>query len=57
MSERFYRQLRQDGLGPDEIRLGNKVLITKESAAKWREERTAASKAEAALAGAPLAGR
>jgi hypothetical protein len=49
LSERFYRMLRQAGLGPDEIRLGgNKILITKEAAQRWRDARTAASKAEAA---------
>jgi hypothetical protein len=47
LSERFYRILRQAGLGPDEIRLGNKILISKEAAARWRDARTAASKTEA----------
>jgi hypothetical protein len=47
VSERFYRILRQAGLGPDEIHLGTKILISKEAAARWRAEREAASKAEA----------
>jgi hypothetical protein len=47
LSERYYRELRALGLGPDELRLGHKILISRESAQRWREERTAASKAEA----------
>jgi hypothetical protein len=43
ISEAFYYKLREDGLGPDEIRLGNKVLISQEAAARWRAERERAS--------------
>ena len=43
ISESFYYQLRDDGLGPVETRLGSRVLISAESAARWRAEREAAS--------------
>lgn len=49
ISEGFYFQLRDGGLGPDELRLGTRVFITFESAARWRAER------EAATAAAPKA--
>ena len=43
ISPSFYFKLRSQGLGPDETRLGARVIITKESAKRWREERTAES--------------
>jgi hypothetical protein len=43
ISEGFYFQLRAQGLGPDELRLGTRVLITHEAAARWRAEREAAT--------------
>lgn len=39
-----YYELRDAGMGPDEIRLGGKVLITQESAARWRAARDAEAK-------------
>lgn len=40
-----YYRLRDQGLGPDEFRLANnKVLITKEAAARWRAAREAEAK-------------
>jgi len=33
-----YYKLKHDGLAPAEIRVGNKPLITVESAAIWREQ-------------------
>jgi hypothetical protein len=39
----FYYKLRAQGLGPREIRLGTKVLITKEAAEAWRRAQEAAS--------------
>jgi hypothetical protein len=41
ISEGFYFKLREQGLGPDEMRLGARVLITHESAARWRIAREA----------------
>jgi hypothetical protein len=41
ISPSFYFKLRLQGLGPDEMRLGSRVIITKESAAAWRAARTA----------------
>jgi hypothetical protein len=38
-----YYKLRQKRLTPREIRLGARVLISKESAAAWRREREAAT--------------
>jgi hypothetical protein len=43
ISERFYFQLKADGRGPDEIKLGHRVLISREAAARWRAEREAES--------------
>lgn len=40
-----YHELRKSGKGPDEIKIGTRKLITKESAARWR----AARDAEAAM--------
>lgn len=37
----FYYLLRKQGLTPAEMALGNRRIITVESAAKWRQERTA----------------
>jgi hypothetical protein len=37
----LYYKLRQQGLTPTEIRLGTRVLISRESAATWRREREA----------------
>jgi hypothetical protein len=45
ISVAFYYKLRQQGLGPTEMRLGSKVLISKEAAAKWRRDREAATAA------------
>lgn len=36
-----YYELRDAGIGPDEIRLGGKVLITVEAAQRWRAARDA----------------
>jgi hypothetical protein len=48
ISERYYRDLRAEGKGPDEIRLGpTKILIPKEAAARWREQREQETKATA----------
>jgi len=55
ISKPFYFKLRAQGLGPEEIRLGARVLITRQSAEKWRAERMRASKRSgAALKGASL---
>ena len=43
LSESFYHNLKTEGLGPDEMRVGSKVLITFESAARWRAAREKAS--------------
>jgi|SRR6516225_4701867 hypothetical protein len=43
ISEAFYFKLRQEGRGPREMRLGTRVFITHESAARWRIEREAAT--------------
>jgi hypothetical protein len=36
ISERFYFKLKAAGRGPTEMRLGNRVLISREAAAHWR---------------------
>lgn len=43
ISESFYFKLKNRGLGPDEMHVGNKVLITDEAAKAWRAAREAAS--------------
>ena len=43
LSESFYHKLKNEGLGPDELKLGSKVLITHEAAARWRAARERAS--------------
>lgn len=43
ISRAFYFKLRSEGLGPRELRLGTRVLITAEAAADWRREREAAT--------------
>jgi hypothetical protein len=43
ISRATYYNLRQSGLGPREMRIGTRVLITAEAAAAWRREREAAT--------------
>ena len=45
ISEAFYFKLKKQGLGPDEMRLGSRIFITHESAARWRTVREAATAA------------
>jgi hypothetical protein len=45
ISESFYFKLQRQGLGPAEMRLGTRVLITQEAAEHWRREREAATAA------------
>jgi len=39
LSEGMYFKIRKQGLGPREMRVGSRVLITQEAAAAWRRER------------------
>ena len=41
LSHSFYYKLKAQGLGPREIKLNSKVLISREAAADWRREREA----------------
>jgi hypothetical protein len=43
ISESFYYAFRKDGLGPTEMRVGDRILISAEAAARWRAEREAAT--------------
>ena len=43
LSESFYHKLQNEGLGPIEMRVGAKVLITHEAAAQWCREREKAA--------------
>ena len=43
ISESFFYKLKAQGLGPDEMRLGSRILITHEAAARWRTAREAAT--------------
>jgi len=42
ISKSFYHKLQGQGLGPRTMRLGSRVLITREDARTWRKQRTAA---------------
>ena len=44
ISRAHYYNLRKVGLGPDEARAGDRVIITIEAAARWRRQRTAESR-------------
>ena len=62
ISESFFYQLKAEGLGPDVLRLGARVFVTHESAARWRmirEVKTAgmpASKRQRSCAPSPASG-
>ena len=43
LSESFYHKLQIDGLGPREMRIGARVLISHEAAAAWRKAREKAT--------------
>lgn len=43
ISEAFYYKLKKQGLGPREMRVGARTLISLEAAAAWRAERENAS--------------
>lgn len=47
ISRAFYYKLREDNRGPREIKIGTRVLISKEAAAAWRREREAATETAA----------
>jgi hypothetical protein len=44
ISRAHYYNLRKLGLGPDEARAGDRVIITVEAAARWRKQRTVTSR-------------
>jgi hypothetical protein len=44
ISEAFYFQIRNEGFGPVEMRLGRRRLISAEAAAAWRKAREAPHK-------------
>jgi predicted DNA-binding transcriptional regulator AlpA len=50
ISRRTYYRLREEGTGPQEIHVGDHVLITAESAARWRAELDAAELVQARAA-------
>jgi hypothetical protein len=43
ISEALYFQLQADGVGPRIMRVGGRVLISREAAAQWRRKREAAA--------------
>jgi hypothetical protein len=45
ISESFYHKLRNQGLGPRTMRVGTRVLISREAARQWRKQRTETSSA------------
>jgi hypothetical protein len=45
ISRAHYYNMRKLGLGPDEARVGDRVIITIESAARWRRQREKAARA------------
>jgi hypothetical protein len=44
ISTAFYFKLQRQGIGPRELRLGARTLISAEAAADWRRERELASR-------------
>lgn len=48
ISVAFYYVLRQEGLGPREMPLKSKILISYEAAAEWRRQREDAARPPAA---------
>jgi hypothetical protein len=44
ISRPFYYVLRARGQGPDEMRLGKRVVISNESARRWRKRHTRSAK-------------
>jgi hypothetical protein len=42
-STSFFHKLRKGGIGPAVVKIGNRTLITVESARRWRRERERAS--------------
>lgn len=48
ISRAFYFKLKNQGLGPTEMRVGSRVLVSKEAAASWRRARETANSPEAA---------
>jgi hypothetical protein len=48
ISPAMYFKIKAQGLGPREMKIGRRALITHEDAAKWRAERVAATNAEPA---------
>lgn len=53
LSEAMYFKLRSMGLGPDEMQVGRRRMVSIEAAAKWRLEREAAARAAAAPLACP----
>jgi hypothetical protein len=45
LSEAMFFKMREMGIGPDVMQVGRRVLISFESAAKWRSQREAAATA------------
>jgi hypothetical protein len=45
LSPSFYFKIRAQGLGPAEMRIGARVLISREAAARWRAARESAATA------------
>jgi hypothetical protein len=43
MSESFYYRLRKQGLGPDEMKVLGRTMISQEAAARWRRAREEAA--------------
>jgi hypothetical protein len=43
LSEAMFFKMREMGIGPDEMRVGSRVLISFEAAARWRTVREAAT--------------
>jgi len=50
ISEAFFHKLRGLGLAPAVMQVGSKVLISREAAKRWRNQKTTASKRSTASA-------
>ena len=52
IGEGFFYKLKRQGIGPREMKLGTRTLITFEAAAKWRAAREASRTADASKSSA-----
>ena len=55
LSESFYHKLQNEGQGPDELRVGSRVFVSFEAAARWRAANEVKTAETPALQGQEIA--